>query len=436
MKNISKNGWLNAVSEKQTKKERKMVMKNPNVYKKINSILKKLETGMYKTDESGHLEPCNYGEGIVYDKNDVLTDSSVAMLKNFFLSMDSSGSWKQKHADQHISTDEVKILEPVAAKQKYINSAFTDEKVQWSQMFKNLIKNRYQIKKFATGHYGKNGVFTAEINDDAAKGKTFGFIDIGNFTHRFTSDKYVTVVIKKSDASDICIQTGFSGISYNPHLLSDNERENPDAPLLRESYDYIQTRSALNIENTAKLLDVSNKDCSSIMKQTQAYKNGNNIERIYLMFQSNPRNKYTNPKDIPDNYNPMVNPPDVSLSSLSENSRGKQHFGVYIKQEDNSIIAIDVKENILSINHLDKNKKQISLLPEKMFEQISIHDVTHNTDAYQKIKSKYSNIRSTINELTRIIISETKQKSSLQKQRNGIDLQTDMQTDINLPERN
>ena len=61
-----------------------MEMRHPE-YKKIQSKIMRLANGDTKMDSNGNMISCSIGDGIVFDKNGILTDESVSMLKKYFL---------------------------------------------------------------------------------------------------------------------------------------------------------------------------------------------------------------------------------------------------------------------------------------------------------------------------------------------------------------
>lgn len=406
-------------------------MKKPNMlYKKINSVLKKLSTGMYRINKSNNIEACNYGEGLVY-KDKILTDSSVQLLKQWLLPMNNQFMQIKDHTEHHAAVSDAEIIEPVITKKRYMNSAFENENIQWTKMFEALVENRLQIKQFINGSYGKNGTFVIKSKDNTAKDKTNGFINLNNFIHRYTSDEYTTVVIKKDEttknaALNMHIQTGYPGLAYNPDILSEEKRNDPSTPLLRESYNTIDNRAASAIQKAKLFLKISNEDCTDIVRRTNAYKNGNPMERTYFLFQANPKNEYSQPQNMPDEYDEKEHKPDIALSPLLSDTLSAPYFCVYVKQKDDTVISICAKENKFIINQLDENKNQIPLLPTKRYAILTPNDVANNTRYYQNIISYHNDLTSTLTTLSGIMSGEMQQNKI--KDRKGIDIENKNQT--------
>ena len=384
-----------------------MEMRHPE-YKKIQSKIMRLANGDTKMDSNGNMISCSIGDGIVFDKNGILTDESVSMLKKYFLPNKESDG----HSDKHVQTDETKVIEPVAGKTKFMNSVFANENVQWTQMLKCMTENRIQIKKFFTERDEKNGTFVLQTPPSQKKG-TIGFASINHFIHKYTADEYTTIILKRDEGKDksplgFYVQTSFPGLAYNPDLLTDAERKNEKTELLPESYKMRSGKERSNPKKIAKYIKMLNEDNTDLIRKTDTYKKMESIvEKTLLVFHADPKNQYTYHDLAPEYFDPNEDKTCVTTSNISDDKPEDKRFFVFVKNPDDTSIKICVRKDFMSVCKIDESKKPMPVNSRgDTIVNLHDHDIYRKSKKYQSIIDLNPAAEDTIKKLFEIVNEE------------------------------
>lgn len=237
--------------------------------------------------------------------DDELSDKDIDHIKSI---VGDDNGHSQKHSND---LSDVNILNRMLVEQKNINGKFTSKKHQWEAIrtildwqAKNIIDNLDGLNN------NQNIVYSIEnigSFDDKPLGE--GFILVDGFYHKFESEN-ASVILKKD-----------TSCPYGFHLQTAFPGGNGDAE---------QQKSKLKI-----LQD----DCSSIMMQTDYYKNASPTEQAYLKYIANPKNKIQARYSLPaskNNYEETI--------TLYKNNKDGTSYRAYITPSEIKVSKFDTNK--------------------------------------------------------------------------------------------
>lgn len=262
--------------------------------------IKKLCQGTARIDETGHIRPCKFGEGLEFDEDGLPTEKAIAELKKLFCMNEYvSNAGSQAHANKHKGDrTESDILNTILTRQRNTDGQFANEKQQMASILETLMYNRKAISEFVdSGYISKNYGSFREQNErkniyvhsniemtEPAK----GFAAADGFIYSFEDNKYATIVLIHAGNQyaplGFALQTAYPGIGYDTSKA--------------DTTDNVWTKNKNKISNIrmSHYMSYFPKNISDITKQTPAYQNSESpIERTMMLIRSQPNLIYDTP---------------------------------------------------------------------------------------------------------------------------------------------
>lgn len=311
---------------------------------------KKLEDLLFELD-------CDRQSGL-------LTDESVQTLKKAMgFGATVGNATKATHTEDHDGhRSDADLLQSVCNRNsnRQIDGQFPDERTQWTIAYHLLDEGRDQIAGFAEfGSPNQNYRFTqCRVKSATDKDSSSGFIKIGGFYHRFTTDRCCTLILKKDPKSvyGFAVQSIYPGVSYEP-----GKGKNQSVNMSNER---------MSTKDVAKYLKVSNEDCSDIMKQTDEYKSASPLKKAKLLLQSNPSQVYEHEDyGVFDSKSKKYEPHEqlnISIGSIKDDPPNGEAFEIRkTNYETGEILRCFVGENNVKVKRFGKNREKLPVLQNK-----------------------------------------------------------------------